>query len=96
MKKTVCAFVVATALSIPVAMPVAAQTADGDMVSMGQSMLLAGLYNALGRMGISTEGVENLTLSEAVQLAEVLNESDDTEGEIRRRAETILEAASGR
>ena len=83
MTTTIKALAIAATLALPVAAPVSAQTA-------GQSMLVAQVMNELGRMGFNDVNLEDVTLSELVEIEKVLKGEGSSEASQRTRIENIL------
>jgi len=87
--KTVKALIVASAMALPMtAAPVAAQ----DTLSMGQSMLVGSLVNSLTRMGIPTDNINNLTLSQIAEIRFILEEDMATNQQAERIRSILAEA----
>lgn len=82
MKKTVCALAAAAAMFTATAPAVSAM--ESEMM-----MLTGAIYHALRSRGISTEGIENLTLGEVAQLSQLLS-SGDSAGEMKTQIESFL------
>lgn len=93
MTSTIKAIALATTLALTAATSVAAQS-DEDMIGMGQSMLVGALVNSLARAGVDSSGINNLSLTEIVQLRSVLTDTSMGESDRKRGAETILEKAN--
>lgn len=93
MTSTLKAIALATTLGLTAATSVSAQT-DGATINMGHSMLVGALVNSLARLGVDSSGINNLTLTEVVQLRAVLTDQETSEGDKKSGAETILEKAN--
>ncbi len=95
MKKFILPILVAGGLSLSAAAPASAMT-DDEMIGMGHAMLLSFLENALSRRGVESNGIENLTLEEVVELQAVLSSSDSNNPTIKQNAMRILDEANTR
>lgn len=95
MKTSVKAILVAACLTIPSVSQVAAQE-DVEMMGQGHSMLTTAVENTLVRLGIDTDGVDSLTLSETAEIYQLTNSNEESENDQRRMINDILEEARAR
>ena len=77
----------ATAATITLAPAVQAQTMEMEF-----NMLTGAVFNALQSRGISTEGINDLSLSEIATIKNILG-SDESEGQKTQRIEQIINSS---
>jgi hypothetical protein len=92
--KKLTALVLASGIALSTG-TIANAMSDGEMVSMGQSMLTGALFNNLRAGGHSTNGIEKLTLSEVALLNSLLND-DDMQNGATGQIKLIFDRASKR
>ncbi|WP_193141526.1 MULTISPECIES: hypothetical protein [unclassified Meridianimarinicoccus] len=95
MKTTLKAALLAATVALPSASAVWATT-DTDTMAIGQSMLVGALVNSLSLQSIDSAGIEKLTLTEIVQLRQILSDDDTNTSTMRQQASDILDAARAR
>lgn len=80
------------ALSTAAVMAFGAPALAQDTFDMGFNMMTGAIYNSLARAGIPTDGIQNLSLGQLVEIKTLL---DDATGEsdalIRQRISQIME-----
>ncbi|MEL6519667.1 MAG: hypothetical protein AAFQ66_01805 [Pseudomonadota bacterium] len=90
----IAAIALAAGLAVTAATGAFAQN-NSSTINDGQSMMIGALFNTLTAEGISTDGLEKLTLSEVAQL-NVLLHGESTRNEKVGQANLILDRAKAR
>lgn len=94
MTTTLKALALAAAVALPTAGAVSAQD-NTAVIGMGHSMLTGSLMSSLAAEGLPTDGIQNLTLQEVVELRGILS-SDEPQNMKKQEAQTILDRAANR
>lgn len=66
-----------------------APVAQAQTMEMEFNMLTGAVFNALQSMGLPTDNIQNLSLSQIAQIRNIMS-SDDSEGQKTQRIEQII------
>jgi len=88
MKRKFTALAAAAALSLTLAAPAA------NAMQQEFNMLTGAVYNSLSQMGLPTDNIQNLTLSEIAQIQLILT-GGGSDGTKKNQVQAILKGISG-
>lgn len=79
------------ALSTAAVMGLGAPAMAQDTFGMGFNMMTGAVYNSLARAGMTTDGIQNLTLNQLVEIKTLLDDSaGEADAQTRQRIQQIM------